>query len=77
VALAERANLLGMTPERYLKHLVEEDLAISQEAKTTTFDELMGLGGKVDEAEIDRLVEAAKARRRRHRQHHKRPARER
>jgi hypothetical protein len=58
--VAQRAGKLGMTPERYVKYLVEEDLAISPEAKTTTFDELMGLGRKVDEREIDRLVEAAK-----------------
>jgi hypothetical protein len=60
-AVAERAGRLGMTPERYLRHLVEEDLAISREAKTTTFAELMGPGRVVDEQELDRLVEAAKA----------------
>jgi hypothetical protein len=55
-----RARQLGMTPERYLKHLLEEDLATSQEAKTTTFDALMAPGRAVDEEEVDRLVEAAK-----------------
>jgi len=60
VGVAQRAGKLGMTPERYVRHLVEEDLAISKEAKTKTFDELMGPGRKVDEREIDRLVEAAK-----------------
>ena len=58
---ARRAKSLGMTPERYLKHLVEEDLAISRAAKSTTFDALMGPGRQVDEEELDRLVEAAKS----------------
>jgi hypothetical protein len=58
--VAERASRLGMTPERYVKHLVEEDLAISRQAKMTTFDELIGEGREVDEQELDRLVEAAK-----------------
>src|ERR1700678_1169757 len=62
-ALAERARELGMTPERYLRHLVEEDLAISERAKTTRFEVLWGPGQPVDEAEIDRLVENARNRR--------------
>jgi ABC-type uncharacterized transport system ATPase subunit len=67
--IVRRASRLGLTPERYLKHLVEEDLAISREAKTTTFGQLMGAGRQVDEREIDRLVEAAKTK------HHRRVAR--
>jgi hypothetical protein len=58
--IARRAGRLGMTPERYLKHLLEEDLAISRQAKATTFAELMGPGRDVNELELDRLVEAAK-----------------
>ena len=69
--VAQRASRLGMTPERYLKHLVEEDLAISREAKTHTFDELMGPDRQVDEQELDRLVEAAKVK------HHRRHSRKR
>ena len=58
---SKRADRLGMTPERYLKYLVEEDLAISREAKTSSFADLMGPGREVDERELDRLVESAKA----------------
>ena len=69
--VAARASRLGMTPEKYLKHLVEEDLAISHEAKTTTFAELKGPERQADEEEIDRLVEAAKTK------HHRRVMRKR
>jgi hypothetical protein len=50
-----------MTPERYLKHLVEEDLAISNRAKNSAFDELLGPGREVDEKELDGLVQEARA----------------
>ncbi len=59
-AMRERAKLLGMTPQRYLRHLVEEDLAVSERAKTSTFEQLLGPGTSEDEAEIDRLVEEAR-----------------
>ena len=62
VVLAERARRLGMTTERYIKHLVEEDLAISRQARTTSFAQIMGEGREVDEQELDRLVEASKTR---------------
>jgi len=58
--LIARAKRLGMTPQRYLKHLVEEDLAVSDQAKSSSFEELLGPGREVDEAEVDRLVEEAK-----------------
>jgi hypothetical protein len=66
-ALTARAKRLGMTPQRYLKHLVEQDLAISERAKTSTFEELLGTGREVDETEIDSLVEGAKVARHRER----------
>ena len=69
--VARRAKHLGMTPEDYLKHLLEEDLAISRAARTKTFAELMGPGREVDEQEVDRLVEAAKVK------HHRRSFRKR
>lgn len=59
-AVVERAKSLGMTPQRYLKHLVEEDLAVSERAKSTSFETLLAPGQELDEAEIDRLVERAK-----------------
>jgi superfamily I DNA/RNA helicase len=61
-ALVARARRLGMSPQRYLKHLLEEDLAVSQRAKSSSFEEILGAGREVDEREIDQLVEEAKAR---------------
>ena len=59
-ALVERAKYLGMTPQRDLRHLVEEDLAVSERAKNSSFEELLGPGREVDESELDRLVDAAR-----------------
>jgi hypothetical protein len=59
-ALVERARKLGMTPQRYLKHLVDEDLAISERAKSQSFVEILGPGKGVDEDELDQLVKTAK-----------------
>jgi ABC-type uncharacterized transport system ATPase subunit len=59
-AVRERAKRLGMTPQRYLRHLVEEDLAISERAKKSSFAQLLGPGQEADEGEIDQLVEAAR-----------------
>ena len=61
-----RARGKGMSPERYLKHLVEEDIAISQQAKITRFSDLITSKQAIDEREIDRRVERAKAK------HHRR-----
>jgi len=69
--LARKARRLGLTPEKYVKRLVEEDLAISHEARTKTFAEIMGPGQEVDEEELDRLVERAKTR------HHERASKRR
>jgi ABC-type uncharacterized transport system ATPase subunit len=65
-AVIARAKRLGMTPQRYLKHLVEEDLAISNRAKETSFENLLGSGHDADEREIDQLVEAARSSYREH-----------
>ena len=61
-AVVERARRLGMTPQRYLKHLVDQDLAISEQARSTNFEDLVGPGQAEDETNIDRLVEGAKTR---------------
>jgi len=66
-----RAKSFGMTPEKYLRTLVEEDLTVSRKARTTTFHELMGSARIVDEQELDQLVEAVKER------HHRRSTRKR
>jgi hypothetical protein len=58
--LVARAKRLGMTPQGYLKHLLEEDLAVSDRAKTQSFEELLGPGREVGEADVDQLVEEGK-----------------
>ena len=60
--LATKAESLGLTPERYVRLLIEEDLALDRKARTTTFAELMGPGHDVDDAELDRLVDEARTR---------------
>ena len=60
--LTSKAKRLGITPERYVKELVREDLALDRRARTTTFYELLGPGREVDEAELDELVDAARTR---------------
>lgn len=59
-ALAAKAKRLGMTSEAYVKQLVEEDLAISHEARTKTFTQIMGPGREIDETELDQLVDRAR-----------------
>jgi len=66
--LKARAEQAGLTPERYVKHLVDEDLALERTAQTTSFEELLapvreqfrqsGMTGD----ELDALVERARAR---------------
>jgi hypothetical protein len=66
--LKARAEQAGLTPERYVKHLVDEDLALEQTAQTTSFEELLapvreqfrqsGMTGD----ELDALIERAKTR---------------
>ncbi len=60
--LATKAKRLGVTPQRYVKELVEEDLALDQRAEQTRLSELLGPGRKVDENELDSLVDASRRR---------------
>jgi hypothetical protein len=64
--IADKAKRLGLTPEQYIRELVREDLALDRQARTTSLAELMGPGREVDEAELGRLVDAARTR------HHRR-----
>jgi hypothetical protein len=59
-AVCARAKQLGMTPQGYLRHLVDEDLAISEMARRMSFAQMLGPGEEVDEAKLDRLVEIAR-----------------
>ena len=61
-ALARKAKRMGMTPQRYLKYLVEQDLEMDREAQQTSLAEIVGPGREVDEQELDRVVEAARNR---------------
>jgi hypothetical protein len=70
-AVVERARCLGMTPQRYLKHLVEMDLAVSERAKSTRFEDILGPGQPADETKIDALVEEGRIR-----YHQRRPRKE-
>ncbi len=60
--LAAQATRLGMTPEQYVKNLVEENLSITREARAKTFAQIMASSREVDEVEIDKLVKESKAR---------------
>jgi hypothetical protein len=66
--LTSKARRLGVTPERYVRALVKEDLALDHRAKTTTLLELLGPGRPVDEKALDDLVEAARTRHHRRKQ---------
>jgi predicted DNA binding CopG/RHH family protein len=67
-AIKRRAQDLGLTPQKYLQQLIEDDLAVSDKARSTALDELAApfreaLAG-VSEEELDRRVKAARAGRR-------------
>jgi len=67
-AVKRRAQALGLTPAEYLQQLIEDDLAVSAKAKSTSLDELAApfreaLAG-ISEEELDRRVKAARAGRR-------------
>lgn len=67
-AVRRRAGELGVSLEQYLQQLIENDLAVSAKARSTSMEELAApfreaLSG-VSEEELDRRVKAAKAARR-------------
>jgi|HubBroStandDraft_1064217.scaffolds.fasta_scaffold2267424_1 hypothetical protein len=63
--LIAKAKRLGVPPEDYAKRLVEDGLAFQREAEESTFAEIMApvrqTAGKVDDAEIVKLVEKARS----------------
>jgi hypothetical protein len=69
--IAAKAKRLGMTPERYVKQLVDEDLALDREARTIRLAGFFSSGQEIDEAELDRVVEKARQ------EHHQRSSRKR
>ena len=66
LALKRKAEGLGLTPERYVLQLIEDDLSLDRRAQNTSFDELAApferaLAG-IPNDELDRLVNAARGR---------------
>jgi hypothetical protein len=67
--LIRRAGFLGITPQEYIRHLIEEDLHLERKARTTSFAEIMGPARRIDESDLDRIVDEAR------RRHHHSPGR--
>jgi hypothetical protein len=63
-ALKRKAERLGISPETYVKQLIQTDLALDHKAQTSSFDELAAPFRKafkgVSEDELDRIVNAAR-----------------
>ena len=63
--LVAKARRLGIEPQEYAKRLVEEALAFQREAEALSFAQIMGpvrdASGNVEDAEIIKLVETARA----------------
>ncbi len=65
-ALKRKARRLGITPESYIRQLIEEDLALDEQASRASLDELATPFRKAfqnaSEADIDATVNAARRR---------------
>jgi hypothetical protein len=63
--LVARAKRMGIDPGDYAKRLIEHALAFQREAEESSFAQIMGpvreAAGDVDDAEITKLVESARA----------------
>src|SRR4051794_13588069 len=74
-ALRTQAKAAGMTAEVYARQLIEEGISLEQQARTLTFDQLYAPAqerfrkSETTEEELDKLVNAARAR------HHRRTSR--
>ena len=68
-ALKRKAEHMGVSPEEYVKQLIEDDLALDHKARTASLEELAAPFRKAlkgaSEAEIEQIVTAARSRRRR------------
>lgn len=68
--LSAKAKQLGISPERYVKNLLAEDLALDREARTTSFHQMIKQRPDVDDdPALDDLVERARN------EHHRRTIR--
>jgi len=66
IAIRRKAQQMGTTPERYLRALIDEDLALDRRARSVSLSELgrpfqKALEGVCD-SELDALVDRARAR---------------
>jgi hypothetical protein len=65
MALRNQAKRSGLSPERYVRQLIEEHLAREHVARSKTFDELFASVrahvNEVDEAEVGDLIERVRA----------------
>jgi hypothetical protein len=70
IALTAKAKRLGLTPSRYVRQLVEDDLAIENDAQSMTLAQIMAPVRKefresgMTEKELDAIVNGARSRRR-------------
>ena len=64
--LAAKAKRRGLTPESYAKELIQEGLALEQEARATSFDHLLAPvrkgAGPTAFQELQHLVDQARTR---------------
>jgi len=60
--IAAKAKRMGVTPAQYIKQLVDDDLESDRIARTTSLATIVGPALKVDESELDELVNRAKRR---------------
>jgi hypothetical protein len=66
LAIRRKAEQMGTTPERYLRALIDEDLALDHKARNASLTELgrpfeKALEG-VSDSELDQIVDRARAR---------------
>jgi hypothetical protein len=66
-ALKRKARQLGVSPETYIRHLIEQDLALDEQARRTSLHDLAVPFRKAfssaSDTEIDAVVNAARRRR--------------
>ena len=65
-ALVRQSKRAGLPPAEYAKQLIEESLAVQQEARDLPFAQIMGpvraSAGRIDDQEIVAVVDAARNR---------------
>jgi hypothetical protein len=66
--LKSSAKSLGLTPEDYVKEVIEDRLELEEATRNTTFDQILAplykRSDEIGEDELNRMVDRAKARHR-------------